>query len=77
MTGKLFALTARDQNGDLVEWFVEAMPGTLACFTEDQARGGLYAPAVFSTCAQMRLRSRSPARLAHVSLVSRIISSKT
>ncbi len=38
VTGKLFALTARDQNGDLVEWFVEATPGTLAYFTEEQAR---------------------------------------
>ena len=30
-----------------------------------------------STCAQTKLRSRPPARLAHVSLLSWIISSKT
>jgi hypothetical protein len=38
MPGKLFALTARDQHGDLVEWFVETAPGTLSYFEEEQAR---------------------------------------
>jgi hypothetical protein len=37
-TERLFKVTAADTSGNVIEWYVEAAPGKLAYFTEQQAR---------------------------------------
>ena len=37
-TERLFKVTAADTSGNVIEWYVEPVPGRLAYFTEQQAR---------------------------------------
>ena len=37
-TERLFKVTAADTSGNVIEWYVEPVPGKLAYFTEQQAR---------------------------------------
>ena len=37
-TERLFKVTATDTSGNVIEWYVEPVPGKLAYFTEQQAR---------------------------------------